>query len=65
MYFIVSGDAVNVVAAVGNITISAMMKARSSGEYGQTIIVEHLNGSGQATARVTGQGTVQALVGGR
>ena len=59
------GDAVTIVAAVGNITISAMMKARSSGEYGQTIIVEHLNGSGQTTARVTGQGTVQALVGGR
>ncbi len=59
------GDAVTVVAAMGNIRISAMMKARSGGEYGQTIIVEHLNGSGQATARVTGQGMVEALVGGR
>ena len=59
------GDAVSVVATVGGITISAMMKARSAGEYGETIIVEHLNGTGQATARVTGQGQVEALVGGR
>ena len=59
------GDAVSVVASVGGITISAMMKARSAGEYGETIIVEHLNGTGQATARVTGQGQVEALVGGR
>lgn len=59
------GDAVSVVAAVGNIRVSAMMKAQSAGEYGETIIVEHLNGSGQATARVTGQGMVEALVRGR
>ena len=58
------GDAVTVVAAVGGITVSAMMTARSSGEFGDTIIVEHLNGSGQATARVTGQGRVEARVGG-
>ncbi len=43
------GDAVTVVAAVGNIRISAMMKARSGGEYGETIIVEHLNGSGHGS----------------
>ena len=58
------GDAVTVVAAIGSITVSAMMKARSSGTYGETIIVEHLNGDGQATVRVIGQGRVEALVGG-
>ena len=59
------GDAVTVVAAVGNIRVSALMRAKSSGEYGETIILEHLTGPGQATARVTGPGTVEALVGGR
>ena len=59
------GDAVTVLARVGGITVSAMMRARSAGKYGDTIIVEHLNGDGRATARITGQGTVEALVGGQ
>ncbi len=59
------GAAVVVLARVGGITVSAMMRARSSGQYGDTIIVEHLNGGGRATARITGQGTVETFVGGR
>ena len=59
------GDSVTVLARVGGITVSATMRARSSGQYGDTIIVQHLNGDGSATARITGNGTVEALVGGQ
>ncbi len=59
------GDSVTVRARLGSVTVAATMIARSSGEYGDTIVVEHLNGGGKATARVTGDGTVEVIVGGQ
>ena len=59
------GEAVTVAARVGNISVSALMKARDAGRYGDTIVVEHLNGEGRTSARVTGPGTVEAIVMGR
>lgn len=59
------GEAVTVEARVGNIRVSAVMQARATGQYGDTIVVEHLNGGGKANARVTGPGTVEAIVRGR
>ena len=58
------GDTVVVLARAGGITISATMKAEASGKYGDTILLKHLNGSGTTTARVTGPGTVEAVIGG-
>lgn len=59
------GDAVTVRARVGGITVSATMIARSSGEYGDTIVIEHPSGDGKTTALVIGEGTVEAIIGGQ
>jgi flagella basal body P-ring formation protein FlgA len=58
------GDTVVVRAKVGGITVSATMKAEASGKYGDTILLKHLTGSGRTTARITGPGMVEAVVGG-
>jgi flagella basal body P-ring formation protein FlgA len=48
------GDSVTVKASAGGVTISAMMRAKASGKFGETIQVEHLSGEGTALARIIG-----------
>ena len=48
------GDSVTVKATAGGVTISAMMRAKASGKFGETIQVEHLSGEGTAMARIIG-----------
>lgn len=57
------GDAVTVRATAGNVTVSATMRAKEPGKYGDSIVVEHLSGSGTTTARVVGPRTLEALQG--
>lgn len=55
------GEAVSVEVRVGGVKVSAVMSANGAGQYGDTIVVEHLDGSGRTNARVTGPGTVEAI----
>ena len=55
------GDPVTVKATAGGVTISATMRAKASGKFGETIQVEHLSGEGTAMARVTGPRTLETL----
>jgi flagella basal body P-ring formation protein FlgA len=57
------GDPVTVKATSGGITIAATMRAKAAAHYGETISVEHLTGTGTATARVIGPGLLEALQG--
>jgi flagella basal body P-ring formation protein FlgA len=57
------GDVVTVKAASGGIAISAAMRAKTDARMGDTILVEHLSGTGSASARVIGTRTLQALQG--
>jgi flagella basal body P-ring formation protein FlgA len=55
------GDAVVVRATSGAVTVSATMRAREAGKFGDSIVVEHLSGGGSTTARVVGPRTLEAL----
>lgn len=57
------GDAVTVRATSGSVTISATMRAKEAGKFGDSIVVEHLSGTGTTTARVVGPRTLEALQG--
>jgi flagella basal body P-ring formation protein FlgA len=48
------GESVTVKATNGGVSISAVMRARSSAHLGETIAVEHLSGAGFTSARVIG-----------
>jgi flagella basal body P-ring formation protein FlgA len=61
--YVRKGDAVTVRANAGGVIISATMRAKESGKFGESIIVEHLSGTGTATARVVGPRTLEALQG--
>jgi flagella basal body P-ring formation protein FlgA len=61
--YVRKGDAVTVRATSGGVTISATMRAKEAGKFGDSIVVEHLSGTGTATARVTGPKTLEALQG--
>ncbi len=61
--YVRKGDAVTVRAVSGGVTISATMRAREAGKFGDSIVVEHLSGTGTATARVIGPKTLEALQG--
>jgi hypothetical protein len=57
------GDAVTVRAISGGVTVSATMRAKEPGKFGDSIIVEHLNGAGTTTARVIGPKTLDVIQG--
>jgi len=57
------GETVTVRATNGGISITAMMRARSSAHLGETISVEHLSGTGSTSARVIGPRLLEALRG--
>ena len=57
------GDAVTVRATSGGVTISATMRAKDNGKFGESIIVEHLSGAGTTMARVIGPRTLEAIQG--
>jgi len=59
------GDTVTVKATSGGVTIAATMKARAAGRLGETVVLEHLNGNGTVSARVTGLRTLNATPEGR
>jgi len=59
--YVQKGDMVTVKASSGGITIAAMMRAKASGKYGDTIPVEHLTGQGSTTARIVGPRTLESL----
>ena len=61
--YVRKGDAVTVRANAGGVTVSATMRAKESGKFGDSIVVEHLSGNGTATARVVGPRTLDALQG--
>jgi flagella basal body P-ring formation protein FlgA len=61
--YVRKGDAVTVRANAGGVTVSATMRAKESGKFGESIVVEHLSGNGTATARVVGPRTLEALQG--
>src|SRR5262249_37776335 len=61
--YVRKGDAVTVRAKAGGVMISATMRAKESGKFGESIIVGHLSGNGTATARVIGPRTLEALQG--
>jgi flagella basal body P-ring formation protein FlgA len=59
--YVHKGDSVTVKATAGAVTISATMRAKASGKFGDTIQVEHLSGEGTATAKVIGPRTLETL----
>jgi len=59
--YVQKGDSVTVKATAGAITVSATMRAKASGKFGETIQVEHLTGQGTTTARITGPRTLEAV----
>jgi len=59
--YVQRGDTVTVKASSGGITIAAMMRAKASGKYGDTILVEHLTGQGSTMARIVGPRTLESL----
>lgn len=59
------GDTVTVTSSVGNVQVSATMRASASGKLGDLIAVQHLKGPGSTTAKVVGPGRLQALEGER
>jgi flagella basal body P-ring formation protein FlgA len=59
--YVQKGDAVTVKATSGSITISATMRAKASGKFGDTIQVEHLTGQGITSARIIGPRTLEAV----
>ena len=59
--FVHKGDSVTVKVVFGGIAIAATMRAKASGHFGDTILVEHLSGTGSTTARVVGPGLLEAL----
>jgi len=59
--YVHKGDSVTVKATAGAVTISATMRAKASGKFGDTIQVEHLSGEGTATAKVVGPRTLESL----
>jgi flagella basal body P-ring formation protein FlgA len=61
--YVRKGDAVTVRATSGSVTVSATMRAKEAGKFGESIQVEHLSGSGTTTARVVGPRTLEALQG--
>jgi flagella basal body P-ring formation protein FlgA len=61
--YVRKGDAVTVRANAGGVSVSATMRAKESGKFGESIVVEHLSGNGTATARVVGPRTLEALQG--
>jgi flagella basal body P-ring formation protein FlgA len=61
--YVRKGDAVIVRAIAGSVTVSATMRAKESGKFGESIVVEHLSGNGTATARVIGPRTLEAIQG--
>jgi flagella basal body P-ring formation protein FlgA len=61
--YVHKGDAVTVRATAGNVTVSATMRAKEAGKFGESIVVEHLSGAGTTTARVVGPRTLEAIQG--
>jgi flagella basal body P-ring formation protein FlgA len=61
--YVNKGDAVTVKATSGGVTISATMRAKEAGKFGDSIVVEHLSGGGTTTARVIGPRTLEAFQG--
>ncbi len=61
--YVRKGDAVTVRANAGGVTVSATMRAKEAGKFGDSIVVEHLSGNGIATARVIGPKTLEAIQG--
>lgn len=61
--YVHKGDAVTVRAASGSVTVSATMRAKEAGKFGESIIVEHLSGAGTTTARIVGPRTLEAIQG--
>ena len=59
--YVHKGDSVTVNATAGSVTISATMRAKASGKFGDTIQVEHLSGEGTTTARVVGPRMLESL----
>jgi len=59
--YVRKGESVTVKAISGGVTISATMRAKTSGRLGETISVEHLTGTGSITARVVGPRTLEAI----
>ena len=57
------GETVTVKAINGGISITAMMRARSSAHMGETISLEHLSGGGTTSARVVGPRLLEAIRG--
>jgi flagella basal body P-ring formation protein FlgA len=61
--YVRKGDAVTVRAVSGGVTVSATMRAKESGKFGESIAVEHLSGAGATTARIIGPRTLEAIQG--
>jgi flagella basal body P-ring formation protein FlgA len=61
--YVHKGDAVTVRATAGTVTVSATMRAKEAGKFGESILVEHLSGAGTTTARVVGPRTLEAIQG--
>jgi flagella basal body P-ring formation protein FlgA len=61
--YVSKGDAVTVKGTSGGVTVSATMRARESGKFGDSIVVEHLSGAGTTTARVIGPKTLEVIQG--
>jgi flagella basal body P-ring formation protein FlgA len=59
--YVKKGESVSVKATSGGVTIAATMIALAPGRLGDTIMVQHLSGSGTATARITGIRTLEAI----
>ncbi len=59
--YVRKGESVTVKARSGGITISATMRAMAAGKLGDTILLQHLSGSGTTTARVIGPRTLEAI----
>jgi flagella basal body P-ring formation protein FlgA len=61
--YVQRGDAVTVRATAGGVTVSATMRAKDSGKFGDSIVVEHISGAGTTTARIVGPRTLEAIQG--
>jgi len=61
--YVRKGDAVTVRATSGGVTVSATMRAKEAGKFGDSIMVEHLSGAGATTARIIGPRTLEAIQG--
>jgi len=61
--YVKKGDAVTVRATSGGVIVSATMRAKESGKFGDSIVVEHLSGAGATTARIIGPRTLEAIQG--